>query len=116
MTNAMTTKTTMTYDYKAAVGQILAELRRDRDRQIIARRFGFGMRRRQTLEKIGSDFEITSERVRQIEKAAITKMRAGDSAEIATAGELIQAIATDQGGVLPIADVAEILNAPEIDI
>src|SRR5476651_1486380 len=116
MTNSTTVKSKIAYDYKAAVKHILEELRRDRDRQIIARRFGFGMRRRQTLEKIGGDFEITRERVRQIEKAAITKMRAGDSAEIATAGELIQAIATDQGGVLPIADVAEILNAPEIDI
>jgi hypothetical protein len=115
MTNAMTTKSNITYDYKTAVERILEELRRDRDRQIIARRFGFGLRRRQTLEKIGSDFEITRERVRQIEKAAITKMRASDSAEIATASELMRAIASDQGGILPLADVAEMLNAPEID-
>ena len=112
----MTTKSTIAYDYKVAVERILEELRRDRDRQIISRRFGFGLRRRQTLEKIGGDFEITRERVRQIEKAAITKMRASDSTEIATAAGLIQAIATGQGGILPIADVAEILNAPEIDI
>jgi len=111
----MTTKANITYDYKSAVEQILEELRRDRDRQIIARRFGFGLRRRQTLEKIGSDFEITRERVRQIEKAAIGKMRASESAEIATADELLRAIAADQGGILPIADVAEMLGAPEID-
>ncbi len=111
----MTTKTTITYDYKTAVEHILEELRRDRDRQIIARRFGFGLRRRQTLEKIGSDFEITRERVRQIEKAAISKMRASESAEIAKGSELLHAIATDQGGILPIADVAEILGAAEID-
>src|SRR6185369_10261532 len=115
MTNAMTTKSNITYDFKTAVEQILEELRRDRDRQIIARRFGFGLRRRQTLEKIGSDFEITRERVRQIEKAAIAKMRSSDSAEIAAASELLRAIASDQGGIMPIADVAEILSAPEID-
>lgn len=112
----MPTKNAITYDYKAAVEKILQELRRDRDRQIIARRFGFGLRRRQTLEKIGSDFEITRERVRQIEKAAIAKMRASQSVEIATAGELMRAIASDQGGVVPIADVAELIGAPDIDV
>ena len=70
MINAMTAKTPITYNYKSAVEQILKELRRDRDRQIISRRFGFGLQRRQTLEKIGNDFGITRERVRQIEKAA----------------------------------------------
>ncbi len=112
----MTTKTPIKYDYKAAVEQILTELRRDRDRQIIARRFGFGLTRRLTLEKIGSDFEITRERVRQIEKAAITKMRASGAAEIAGAGELLREIAAAEGGILPVADVAEILGAPETDI
>src|SRR3954466_354776 len=110
MTNDMTTKADTTYDYKNAVEQILKELRRDRDRQIIARRFGFGMSRRQTLEKIGSDFEITRERVRQIEKAAIAKMRVSDAAEIATGSEVLRAIAADQGGIVPVADVAEMLG------
>src|ERR1700716_3202250 len=106
----MSTKTATTYDYKSTASQILGELRRDRDRQIMARRFGFGLKKRQTLEKIGNDFNITRERVRQIEKAAVSKMRASDSAEIAAAGELLRAIASDQGGILPIADVAEILG------
>ncbi|GAC1603929.1 MAG: hypothetical protein NVS3B29_08970 [Candidatus Saccharimonadales bacterium] len=116
MINTITPKPAMTYDYKSAVEQILKELRRDRDRQIIARRFGFGMSRRQTLEKIGSDFEITRERVRQIEKAAIAKMRVSDAAEIATGSEVLRAIAADQGGIVPVADVAEMLGAPEDEV
>ena len=116
MTITITTKSSITYDYKSAVEQILKELRRDRDRQIIARRFGFGLSRRQTLEKIGSDFEITRERVRQIEKAAIAKMRLSEAAEIATGSDLLRAIASDQGGILPIADIAEMLNAPDTDV
>lgn len=116
MTNTTTPKPAMTYDYKTAVEQILKELRRDRDRQIIARRFGFGLSRRQTLEKIGSDFEITRERVRQIEKAAIAKMRVSDATEIATASEVLRAIASDQGGILPVADVAEMLGAPDNEV
>ncbi len=116
MTTAMTTKTSIAYDYKTAAERILKELRRDRDRQIISRRFGFGLRRRQTLEKIGGDFEITRERVRQIEKAAIAKMRTSDSSDIITGSEMMRAVAADQGGILPVADIAEMLGAPELDI
>jgi hypothetical protein len=116
MTNDMSTKLDITYNYKQVVEQILKELRRDRDRQIIARRFGFGMSRRQTLEKIGGDFDITRERVRQIEKAAIAKMRTSGSTEIARAGELLRAIVADQGGIAPTADVATAISAGDSDI
>jgi DNA-directed RNA polymerase delta subunit len=115
MTNEMTTKADIVYDYKNAVDQILKELRRDRDRQIIARRFGFGMSRRQTLEKIGNDFDITRERVRQIEKAAISKMRTSESAEIAHAEELLRHIISAQGGIMLTTDVAAGLGAGEQD-
>jgi sigma-70-like protein len=115
MTNETTTKPDTTYDYKAGTNQILAELRRDRDRQIIARRFGFGLSRRQTLEKIGSDFDITRERVRQIEKAAITKMRASESAEIVRADALLRSIVANQGGIALTGDVAAALGAPAGD-
>jgi len=112
----MTTKADITYDYKGAVEQILKELRRDRDRQIIARRFGFGMARRQTLEKIGNDFDITRERVRQIEKAAIAKIRASESAEIARASELLRNLVAEVGGITLTGDLATILGAGESDI
>src|SRR4249919_2097098 len=116
MTNNMTTKSDISYDYKTAVEQILKELRRARDRQIIARRFGFGMNRRQTLEKIGNDFDITRERVRQIEKAAIAKMRASEAAEIIRAEELLRSIVAEAGGVALSAQVANVLGACEQDI
>ncbi|MDF2460979.1 MAG: hypothetical protein K0S68_382 [Candidatus Saccharibacteria bacterium] len=116
MTSDTPTKTDISYDYKNAVEQILKELRRDRDRQIIARRFGFGMNRRQTLEKIGNDFDITRERVRQIEKAAIAKMRASEAAEIMRAEELLRSIVSEAGGVALSAQVASALGAGEQDI
>jgi hypothetical protein len=116
MTRTMTTKSDITYDYKSVVEQILKELRRDRDRQIIARRFGFGMARRQTLEKIGNDFDITRERVRQIEKAAISKMRASESTEIARASEILRTIVAEVGGIALTADVATVLGAGESDV
>ncbi|HEY6736470.1 MAG TPA: sigma factor-like helix-turn-helix DNA-binding protein [Candidatus Saccharimonadia bacterium] len=111
----MTSKTELSYNYKQAVDQILKELRRDRDRQIISRRFGFGMNRRQTLEKIGSDFDITRERVRQIEKAAIAKMRTSGSAEIAHASRLLRDVVAEAGGIALAADVAAALGANELD-
>ena len=37
-------KTATSLDYKAAANAALKHLRRDRDRQIIAKRFGFGLR------------------------------------------------------------------------
>ena len=69
----MTNQTTL--DYRAVSQAILAELKRDRDRQVIAKRFGFDLAKRQTLEKIGQTFDITRERVRQIEARAMEKLR-----------------------------------------
>ncbi len=112
----MRTKTDTTYDYKSAATQILGELRRDRDRQIIARRFGFGLKKRQTLEKIGNDFNITRERVRQIEKVAITKMRASNAPQINLANQYIAEIVREAGGVALVSDIAQVLGAPENDL
>ena len=112
----MTTKADITYDYKTAANHILQVLRRDRDRQIIARRFGFGLAKRQTLEKIGADFGITRERVRQIEKAAITKMRIAESSHITEANRLISDVVREQGGIALVADIATSLGVSESDL
>ena len=112
MTNQTPTK--LTYDYRKAADTILRELRRDRDRQIIARRFGFGLKKRQTLEKIGTDFDITRERVRQIEKAAIAKIRTSTSPELIRANELFTTCVRELGNVALISEVAAALDiAPD---
>ncbi len=46
-----------------------------RDRLVVERRFGLGSTARETLEEIGSDYGVTRERIRQIEKRALTRMR-----------------------------------------
>jgi DNA-directed RNA polymerase delta subunit len=104
------TPTKLTYDYREAADSILRDLRRDRDRQIIARRFGFGLKKRQTLEKIGTDFDITRERVRQIEKAAIAKIRTSTSPELVRANELLVATVHELGNVALISEVAAALD------
>jgi RNA polymerase primary sigma factor len=46
-----------------------------RDRQIISLRFGLVDRRQRTLEEVGRHFNITRERVRQIEARALAQLR-----------------------------------------
>ncbi len=54
---------------------ILKTIEREREREIISRRFGL-FDRRETLEQIGELLGITRERVRQLEKAVLIKMKA----------------------------------------
>lgn len=46
-----------------------------RDRQIISMRYGIGFERPMTMEEIGSEFNLSRERVRQIENAAMKVLR-----------------------------------------
>jgi len=57
------------------VGDVLATIDREREREIIARRFGL-FDRKETLEQIGEMLGITRERVRQLEKSVITRLKA----------------------------------------
>lgn len=101
------------FNYKAASQAILADLKRDRDRQVIAKRFGFDLAKRQTLEKIGQTFDITRERVRQIEKSTLQKLSASKHAELKSANSALVELIEAQGGVAPAADVARKLGAKE---
>lgn len=46
----------------------------EREERIIRYRFGIGMKREMTLEEIGTMYNITRERIRQIEKKALQKL------------------------------------------
>jgi transcriptional regulator with XRE-family HTH domain len=56
------------------VQDILTSIEREREREIIARRFGL-FDRKETLEQIGELLGITRERVRQLEKSVMARMR-----------------------------------------
>jgi hypothetical protein len=103
--------TTTQLNYKQTTNEALKLLRRDRDRQIIAKRFGFGLAKRQTLEKIGQDFGITRERVRQIEKAALGKLKHLENPELEAAGTILSQFVTEKGGLALLSDVAVELGA-----
>jgi hypothetical protein len=103
----MITKTTsVSFDYKAAALKILKNLKRDRDRQVIAKRFGFDLEKRQTLERIGKTFGITRERVRQIEKATIVKLRTVAKNDIVTAAVEIKTVLEENGHVMSLEDLS----------
>ena len=57
------------------VNDILATIEQEREREIITRRFGL-YDRRETLEQIGELLGITRERVRQLEKAILSRLKA----------------------------------------
>lgn len=60
---------------RGTISKAALENLNDRELEIIIRRFGLSGAERQTLEEIGQSLEITRERVRQIEKKAIAKLR-----------------------------------------
>jgi RNA polymerase sigma factor (sigma-70 family) len=61
----------------------------ERERQIISLRFGFDRTEPRTLEEIGEHFNLTRERIRQIETRAISKLR--NPANDTTARSLLDA-------------------------
>jgi len=53
----------------------LLETLTDREKKVILMRFGIGDGRPRTLEEVGNEFDVTRERIRQIEAKALRKLR-----------------------------------------
>ena len=61
-------------DRSIAIKNILDTLN-DREKMVIVRRFGIGLDRAETLDEIGKELGLSRERIRQIEAAALRKLR-----------------------------------------
>lgn len=59
---------------KEQLSEIIATLS-EREQKIIRLRFGIGGGRPHTLEEVGAEFDVTRERIRQIEAKALSKLR-----------------------------------------
>jgi RNA polymerase primary sigma factor len=59
---------------KDKIYEVLAELN-DREKRIIVLRFGLESGATMTLEEVGREFNVTRERIRQIEAKALRKLR-----------------------------------------
>ena len=53
----------------------LLETLTDREKKVIELRFGIGDGCPRTLEEVGTEFDVTRERIRQIEAKALRKLR-----------------------------------------
>jgi len=67
---------------EAAIRSSLADLTRDvlstlpeREARVLKMRYGIDERTKHTLEEVGNDFDVTRERIRQIEAKALRKLR-----------------------------------------
>lgn len=103
---------TAQFNLESVVQDILGTIDRQREREIIARRFGL-FDRKETLEQIGELLGITRERVRQLEKVAITKLREAAKRDLPHIKQVETSLTThlkDLGNVARVNDLAERLN------
>lgn len=94
---------------KALTGS-LNIIEQDREKEIISRRFGLSGQR-ETLEQIGEVLSITRERVRQLEKAIIIRLRvmAEDNQipELSAAEKIIIRFLVEEGRIARISTLAQ---------
>lgn len=107
---AQTTETAAT---QQLVTDVLATIEREREREIIARRFGL-FDRKETLEQIGEMLGITRERVRQLEKSVVAKLKAsaeqGKVPHIADFQTKVQDLLAESGQVARVSELAKQLS------
>ncbi len=84
-----------------------------KEKEVIVKRFSLDNKPRMTLESIGAKFSVTRERIRQIEKIALGKLkRTVTTSKLQIINQLASAIIKEQGGVLLESKlVTEILKA-----
>ena len=114
MSEAVATDTTP--DINQAVEAVVATIEREREREIISRRFGL-YDRKETLEQIGDLLGITRERVRQLEKAILIRLKInGEEGDEAIGGveKVLVRHLSEMGNAARLTNLARAIN-PEAD-
>lgn len=105
-----TTEKEQKINLQADIEEILAIIDQEREREIITRRFGL-YERRETLEQIGELLGITRERVRQLEKAILNKLKnAAETGKITAVNSLEKTIIrnlSEMGRVARVQDLTD---------
>jgi hypothetical protein len=95
-------------DIHDLVGQVLKTIEREREREIVSRRFGLHDRK-ETLEQIGELLGVTRERVRQLEKAILARLKSQ-----ADEGELPAAIQAEKYLILHLAEHGRVATVKDL--
>lgn len=105
--------------FRELVEQLIDEslllLKKDRDRLVVAKRHGIKAHDQHTLEQIGTELGITRERVRQIEKAAVAKIRDQFAAQNEARAALVKHIQV-QGGMSQLTTAASAMHLADADL
>ncbi len=116
--STITTATSTDTDVRELVEKLIDEsllvLKKDRDREVVAKRHGLKNQPTHTLEQIGSELGITRERVRQIEKAALTKIRDNYQPE-PELRDIVVAVIDQNGGIVQLTSLATALELSDAD-
>lgn len=75
MNNASATAVVQTLSSLPALVENLLLLLSEKEKDVVKKRFNLDNKRKYTLEEVGREFAVTRERVRQIEKNALAKMK-----------------------------------------
>lgn len=109
-----TTQIQQLEDLDELITTSLAHLKKDRDREILIKRHGINATSPQTLEQIGSSLGITRERVRQIERAALTRIQKEQTFD-SVLNELTRQALLQQGGIITFDNLHNTLNLTDND-
>lgn len=88
-----------------------------KEKEVVVKRFSLNNRPRQTLESIGQHFSVTRERIRQIEKIALNKLRRTvQTTRLNVVNDIANKFVAECGGVvLETKLVSAVLNAIKSD-
>ncbi len=113
MTSSTTSSQTQSAGLKTQLSLNLQELLNDlflvltqKETEVIKRRFALAGNQKQTLEKIGKHFNVTRERIRQIESIALSKLkRTVRTTKLNDINEMAKAMLRSHGGVMPASEL-----------
>jgi len=90
-----------TFQNAQKIVQDLLILLSQKEKHVIKRRFNLDNTYRATLEEIGKQFNVTRERIRQIEKNALTKLQRNvGNTDLQQLNEFIKDLLKEKGGVM----------------
>ncbi len=90
-----------TFQNAQKIVQDLLILLSQKEKHVIKRRFNLDNTHRATLEEIGKHFNVTRERIRQIEKNALTKLQRNvGNTELQQLNEFIKNLLKENGGIM----------------